>query len=451
VELAASSGIQGPECDWLFFRNPVYAWSGSKCCSESVKEVFMAAMLRGLNSCPDTVELCAVWPRAKLAGAIEQQVLGNTALTTLSARNRVFEKPEPGPAMLLWVLEASTDTQACLKNLDLSGNEISGDGARALRQLLEASTSMRCLTLRECDLSATALEDIAEALTHNKHLEQLDLSGNPAGVGSVKTISEMLTRNSGLRDLRVRSCFRQPALSLMSLLKLMERPETLADAARATSGQGTASREAGAGRSSATAEVALPDGEAIAASIGRALELNTSLQSLDLRGNPLILTQGGNVFVEAMRKNTTLQTLKLAHCELREGDAHALAGALTQNQCLRYLDISTNNIGIMGAEAMARMLEKNTCLQSLIMHTSSDIKADGLVHIGNALAVNTSLHRIDMIGTNFESAEAWAAFQRGLSHNTTLKTLQVDCPISAYIHTLMWPCTSICVCMFAVY
>jgi hypothetical protein len=396
-----------------------------------------------VNCCPDTVELCAVWSRAKLARVIEEQVLSNTCLTSLSARNRVFEPPEPGPAMLVWVLEFFTSPKACLTSLNLSGNEISVDGARALRNLLEESTSLRSLTVRECDLSAKALEDVAQGVMHNTHLQVLDISGNPAGVASVRTTSEMLKRNSCVRDVSLRSCFKQPTLSLMSMLKLIERPETRGDASRTTADNPTGPSAAAAGGTDA----ALPDGEAVAAEIGSALLVNTSLQSLDLRGNPLILAQGGggDVFVEAMRRNATLHTLRLAHCELRETDAHALAGALAHNVCLTYLDISNNSIGSSGCEAMANMLRVNTCLQSLVMCSNKGIKAEGLIHIGNALAVNTCLQRIDLACIVFESAEAWGAFHLGVSQNTTLKTLQVES--STCVCALCVCVCALCVCV----
>ena len=55
-----------------------------------------------------------------------------------------------------------------LKNLDLSGNNIGDDGAKAIAEALKKNTSLKSVNLSWCDIGDDGIEAIAEALLDPK-------------------------------------------------------------------------------------------------------------------------------------------------------------------------------------------------------------------------------------------------------------------------------------------
>jgi len=63
-----------------------------------------------------------------------------------------------------------------LKYLNVSGNEINFDDAKALGYKLEHNTSLLALKLHSCNLDIDSVIRILEGLSKNEHLESLDIS-----------------------------------------------------------------------------------------------------------------------------------------------------------------------------------------------------------------------------------------------------------------------------------
>ena len=101
-----------------------------------------------------------------------------------------------------------------------------------------------------------------------------------------------------------------------------------------------------------------------ARAIANALRVNSTLQTLDLFSND-IGADGTRAIAELLRVNTTLQSLDLGRNCMGDDEVRAIAEALRVNSKLQVLDLYGNNIGDDGALAIAEALRVNTTLQKL--------------------------------------------------------------------------------------
>ena len=79
--------------------------------------------------------------------------------------------------------------------------------------------------------------------------------------------------------------------------------------------------------------------------MSEALKENTTLQSLNLHRNS-IGDEGAKALSEALKENTTLQSLNLQSNSIKYDGAKALSEALKENTTLQSLDLGGNSIGV---------------------------------------------------------------------------------------------------------
>ena len=122
-----------------------------------------------------------------------------------------------------------------------------------------------------------------------------------------------------------------------------------------------------------------------------ALQLNTSLMSLDLSSNRLnintlqpimelmktndtitqlslannCLTAGVSIITSMLLNNTHLTSLDLMSCEITDSDALKLSNALMHSNHLKTLNLSHNKIRADGFQAIAALIGHNTILETL--------------------------------------------------------------------------------------
>jgi hypothetical protein len=107
-------------------------------------------------------------------------------------------------------------------------------------------------------------------------------------------------------------------------------------------------------------------GEAGAAAIAQSLKVNTCLQELVLGDNP-IGDAGAAAIAESLQRNASLQKPELFSAQIGDAGATAIAEALKLNSSLQRLNLSHNRIGDAGASAIAESLKLNSSLQELIL------------------------------------------------------------------------------------
>jgi Ran GTPase-activating protein (RanGAP) involved in mRNA processing and transport len=130
---------------------------------------------------------------------------------------------------------------------------------------------------------------------------------------------------------------------------------------------------------------------------------------------------------QALRTNTTLTVLDVAHARACAAGAVALADALRVNRTLTWLSVHDNALcwnGDEGAAALADALRVNNTLKTLLMG-SNNIGAGGATALCEALRENAALTAVDLRG-NHGAAQCFQMLTEMQRQHTTLTDLGVD-------------------------
>ena len=163
-------------------------------------------------------------------------------------------------------------------------------------------------------------------------------------------------------------------------------------------------------------------GDAGAQFLGAALQVNQSLQSLYIESNQISGT-GAQALGAALQVNQSLQSLYFWHNHIDAAGAQALGVALQVNQSIQLLNLSGNLIGDAGAQFLGAALQVNQSLQSLNL-SENQIGDDGTQALGVALQVNQSLQSLNL-RKNQIGIEGAQALGAALQVNQSLQSLNL--------------------------
>ena len=239
---------------------------------------------------------------------------------------------------------------ATLRRLDLAHSGFGCQGAIALAGALATAHSpcaLKVLQLGFNSIGADGAKALAAALTSGnfRRLEHLDLACNvlgPDGVAALAPLLEPIESGDA-------TCSADDEVS-----------DTLSDGKR------------GAGLYSLDLAVNNAGGDGERGGIRalmKALETNTSLRMLNLRGNDLTPEHAGDV-AEMLCENVTLTQLNVGYNKIYNEGAWELAEALSENPSLLGLDIQRNEISDDGAEWIRGLLASNCTIEEVDMRSN---------------------------------------------------------------------------------
>lgn len=128
----------------------------------------------------------------------------------------------------------------------------------------------------------------------------------------------------------------------------------------------------------------------------------------------------------------SLQSIKLSHADVDDGELVAFTKALHSNKSLQTLDVSNNLVGsseslnvvrpsiTTGGEALATMLSINQTLTCLDLSWNY-LRLGGAIELGKALAYNTGLCELNLSYNAFGNAGAQAIGESLLSNSSLTK------------------------------
>ena len=272
------------------------------------------------------------------------------------------------------VKELSSRSLKPLLTLDLS-KDILSDGVVHIAEILRHSNCFKTLNISYCGIDDQGMKSLASAFEMNGSLEELNWRGNLAGTGiGHMMLGESLKRNRGLKTLNISDC-------------------DIDD-------QGMKS-------------------------LASALNMNGSLQMLDLSWNRAVTGIGFMALGESLKRNRGLKTLDISDCSIDDQGMKSLASALEMNGSLEELDLSGNRVvtGI-GFMALGESLKRNRGLKTLDISYSS-IDDQGMKSLASALEMNGSLEELNLRGNGAITGIGLMALGESLKRNRGLKSLML--------------------------
>ena len=177
-----------------------------------------------------------------------------------------------------------------LQVLDLSGNPISEGAVVHIAESVKHNHSLLEINFGRCGITAEGVKAITDALMVNRSLQVLDLSGNPISAGVVH-IAEFLTHNHSLLKMNLSECGDLSDVGAAQIADGLQRNTSL--------------------KILDVSECGLKLDNCGLKSLGSALELNCSLEELDLTWNDAVTGVGLLALGESLKRNRGLKTLRL--------------------------------------------------------------------------------------------------------------------------------------------
>ena len=151
-----------------------------------------------------------------------------------------------------------------------------------------------------------------------------------------------------------------------------------------------------------------------AISISEAIQVNTTLQTLDISNNN-ICDDGATAISISLKHNTSMKHLNMSRNKITYG--------IQVNETFKQLDLSVNKIADEGASFISDGLKSNISLQQLnISH--NNITDRGIKVIAEAIRMNSILQNIN-ISKNHISTEGLLYFMEAVKKNCTLQVVNI--------------------------
>ena len=317
-----------------------------------------------------------------------------------------------------------------LQNIGLYGNDVSEVGGETLGKALIQNSTLRSLDLGSNNLGAKGTEALAKALTQNSTLQSLSLSGNNLGLKGVEVLATALKDNRSLQSLKVsknKDSISKPQIPYINMLRDTHFfPNNYAKLHLEYRIEAEISYIK-------SHDPSLKVGDIGSAALAKALEINSSLQVLEIRDNE-IGEIGAIALAKALETNSSLQALDMGDNAIGDTGAIALAKALEKNSSLRTLVMGDNDIGDAGAVALAKALEINHTLQSLEIIGLSKIGEIGAIALANALEKNYTLFSLNFFDYQMSNIgkEALDRIKQYLDRNKQLGKKYLEQPFAEF-------------------
>ena len=161
-------------------------------------------------------------------------------------------------------------------------------------------------------------------------------------------------------------------------------------------------------------------------SLASALEMNGSLEELNLRWNPAVTDIGLMAMGESLKRNRGLMSLDISYCSIGDQGMELLASTLEMNGSLEELNLRWNCAGTgIGLMAMGESLKRNRGLKTLNI-SYCGIDDQGMKSLASALEMNGSLEELSLRGNRAVTGIGHVALGESLKRNRGLKTLDIS-------------------------
>ena len=287
--------------------------------------------------------------------------------------------------------------QSCkdLQSLDLSNNVIIDDVVCNVAEVIENCQSFKDLRLQSCQLHYTGIQEIAEAMVNKTSLHSIDLSNNAISNQNAMLINNIIVNNRDIQRLDFSSC-ELKSTGCQQLLQGMAKI--------------------------------------------------TSLVHLDLSNNLFTDVVVDN-FTLVIHQNVSLEYLNISGCCDEVKDFEKITHSLVNLKSLNHLDLSCNVINITSAENIAIIITNNTFLEDFNLSRCAignsafkniifalqnnhhlkylHLKFNSKEGITTVISNNRFLENIDLSNCNLTEKEMKSILS-SLRNHTSLKHLDIN-------------------------
>uniref|UniRef100_A0A452RMC9 NLR family pyrin domain containing 12 n=1 Tax=Ursus americanus TaxID=9643 RepID=A0A452RMC9_URSAM len=320
-------------------------------------------------------------------------------------------------------LAAALSTNPNLTELVLYRNALGSRGVKLLCQgLRHPGCKLQNLSLKRCCVPSSACQDLAAALVANRSLTRVDLSCNGLGLPGVRLLCEGLQHpGCRLQAIQLRKCqleagaCREIASVLSTNRHLVELDLTgnaLEDLGLRLLCQGL--RHPGCRLQILWLKICRLTAAACE-ELASTLAVNRSLMELDLSLNDLG-DPGALLLCEGLRHpQCSLQTVRLGICRLSSAACEGICTVLRVNPHLQALDLSFNDLGDAGMWPLCEGLRHPTCRLQKLWLDSCGLTAKACEDLSSALGVSQTLREL-YLTNNALGNSGVRLLCKGLSH-----------------------------------
>jgi len=240
--------------------------------------------------------------------------------------------------------------------LDLSGNDIDGEGIQSLVEVLKTPVRLEALDVSSNDIGAKGVMDIVTALEENRSLTHLNIGQTGFESSSIIALCDILRhrRNTSLNSL---------GLSTPFVSKRSVPCHTIIE------------------------------------HIGLMLKHNQGIRSLDLTAHR-IDDRGAEILCAYLCTTDSVEDITLTKNNIGIKGAAAFAALLVDKNCaVQHLDLARNNIANDGAIALAKGLGRNQTVVDLDL-SDNNIENQGLLDLQRAATNHGSLRSLRLFAGN---------------------------------------------------
>uniref|UniRef100_A0A3B4C908 Uncharacterized protein n=1 Tax=Pygocentrus nattereri TaxID=42514 RepID=A0A3B4C908_PYGNA len=311
------------------------------------------------------------------------------------------------------VLQTET---SCLKELDLSNNDLQDAGVENLSVGLKSShCKLEIIRLAVCKLSAQSCNTLTSVLqTETSCLKELDLSNNDLQDAGVENLSVGLkSSHCKLEILRLAVC----KLSAQSCDTLQSVLQTETSCLKELDLSNNDLQDAGVEKLSVGLKSSHCKLEILRLAVCKlsaqscdtlqsVLQTETScLKELDLSNNDLQDAGVEKLSVGLKSSHCKLEILRLVVCKLSAQSCDTLNSVLqTETSCLKELDLSNNNLYDSGLANLFAGLKSSICKLQILRLALCNLGVNTCERLGSLLKLEISLKALDLSNNDLQDS-----------------------------------------------
>ena len=274
-----------------------------------------------------------------------------------------------------------------LIKLDLSANVINNAASKHVAAVVSSNSSMTCLTLRECFLQHTELNNITDALANSQLFKEFDFSYNIFSEENCNDIAHAIKLNKEIKSLNMSNCElkEEGMLSLSFALSETECLKFLNLSANQIS-DSAAKHIAVALCKNANLEF-LSLSKCVISGEGFNSIVNSMMETQNLKHLDVsfiqVIDQAALCISTLIETNRQLKHLNFSHCGLQENEYITILKAVSKSE-IKYLNVSSNSISVGVAYEIATFISKNNSLEHLNL-SNCKFNEEGLLTIAKEI------------------------------------------------------------------